>query len=364
MEKSSFSAGIVAGIVVAAALAAVAVLLPDAERIFIADTAPPTIDVWYGAYQVYGRPGTAQQWINLSGTVSDVGSDISTLRHALNGVSASVPLSIGPDGRRLVTKGEFNIELDKDDLRDGINRLTITAADEAGNQSIKTVWIDYGSQNTWPLPYEIDWARVTNPQDVVHIVDGLWTWDADGIRTHPDHVGYDRLLAIGDMTWTDYEVTLPITLHSVDETAYFSRKSSGPGVGIIMRWIGHSDRPISCAQPRCGWSPSGGSNWYEWKLLQPDRLHIFASPAGGPTFTDLQPLEKGGTYWLKARVETKSEGALYSLKLWDEDAEEPANWNLQKQTLPGHHPNGSFLLNAHHVDVTIGDVSVVPVPTG
>jgi len=48
---------------------------------------------------------------------------------------------------------------------------------------------------------------------------------------------YDRLIAMGDMTWDDYEVTVPITMHGIAPSGYAS-SSNNPIVGILMRWTG------------------------------------------------------------------------------------------------------------------------------
>lgn len=59
--------------------------------------------------------------------------------------------------------------------------------------------------------------------------------------------GYDRLLAIGDMSWKDYEVTVPITVHSLNTNDL----SNSAGVGLIARWRGHFQ--VGSEQPAAGW---------------------------------------------------------------------------------------------------------------
>ena len=61
-----------------------------------------------------------------------------------------------------------------------------------------------------------------------------------------------RLLAIGDRTWTDYEVTVPIVLNGA---------ANGFGFGMLMRWDGHTDDPVVCGQPKCGYLPLGAILW-------------------------------------------------------------------------------------------------------
>ena len=67
--------------------------------------------------------------------------------------------------------------------------------------------------------------------------------------------------AIGDVSWRDYEVTVPITIHGTDPTGY-RWPSGSPGLGIVTHWPGHYVWDTS--QPSYGWRPAGGTLWYMW----------------------------------------------------------------------------------------------------
>ena len=318
---------------------------------------PPVINIWYGTHQEFGQIGVPQRWVNILGNVSEPGV-IRSLQFSLND-GPEAPLNIGPDKRRLLAHGDFNIEINKDLLDIGNNRVVIKAVDNYNNDTLQTVSFDYKA-NTWPLPYSVDWKSVTNIQDVVQVVDGLWTLDGSGIRTHPEYVGYDRVIAIGDMTWKDYEVTVPITIHAIDTSSYGSSISIGPGFGVNLRWLGHTDSPVACSQPHCGWEPMGVSNWYEFRDELDDRLLLDARPPSKSQRTTTLQLEMDKTYWFKARVETLTEGSLYRFKVWEDEAEsEPLNWTLRNITTSLNLTQGSFLLVAHHVDATFGNVTVI-----
>ena len=73
----------------------------------------------------------------------------------------------------------------------------------------------YNPGSVAPLPYMADWgalAGIEHVESIAHIVDGLWKLTPDGIRGI--QTGYDRTIAIGDMTWpSNYEVTVPFTAH-------------------------------------------------------------------------------------------------------------------------------------------------------
>ena len=52
-------------------------------------------------------------------------------------------------------------------------------------------------------------------------------------------------------------------------------------------------------------------------------------------------------------------GTLYSVKVWENGQPEPASWNLTSQRGLNDESNGSLLFNSHHVDLTLGNISIV-----
>ena len=171
---------------------------------------------------------------------------------------------LGPDFRRLENQGDFNADLDTTGLLSGTYELVLTATDGKGNPTVKRVNINYQAGTVWPQPYAIDWsalASVEEIQDVAQVVDGKWRLENGNVRTAEP--GYDRLIAVGDMTWGDYEVTAPITLHS---------KPASSGVGVLLRWEGHTDEPVVTSNPKSGYYPLGAILWY-----RSGRLEIFGN---------------------------------------------------------------------------------------
>ncbi len=88
-------------------------------------------------------------------------------------------------------------------------------------------------------------------RDVVQVVDGQWAKDGDNIRTMA--TGYDRIVALGDMGWDDFQVTVPVTIHA------FPDPNAG-GVGVVARWQGHFQ--IDDEQPGRGWWQIGAYGFY------------------------------------------------------------------------------------------------------
>ncbi len=307
----------------------------------------PVIDFWYGQDQEFGGHGLAQFFVNILGNASST-VGLSTLTYSLNG-AASVPLTIGPDLRRLGNDGDFNADLLISNLINGANQLVVTATDNIGSSTSETLDFTYDPTNVWELPYSIDWADTTLIYDKVQIVDGLWSSSAAGLRIlEPE---YDRVVAIGDILWTDYEITVPITIHDYTP-GQLNATSVSAGFGMTFRWTGHTDDPVFCPQPMCGWLPSGAGAWYD---IGDD----------GPLYLDNNQdssivMDIGDTFIWKLRVETiTGVGPLYSLKVWEQGTTEPASWTLQKQRTQADDPNGSIVLNLHHVDATIGNISIV-----
>ena len=225
------------------------------------------------------------------------------------------------------------------------NIVVITAEDDLGGQDVKTVTVQYAGGNQWPFPYTINWGSETDIQDVAQIVDGKWYLDGETVRTTIP--GYDRLIAIGETDWSDYEVTVPITFQGeiVDS----------PGSGILLRWQGHSDDPIAGMQPKAGYNPLGAILWY-----RNNRLEIY-----GNNDTVLgsisRTLQTGVTYIFKARVETVTgPKSIYSLKVWEQGQAEPPQWDLVREQ-SGDPLAGSVGLISHNRDASFGTVTVSPI---
>ncbi|MDF0717303.1 BspA family leucine-rich repeat surface protein, partial [Muricauda sp. 334s03] len=302
----------------------------------------PIVDIWYGDTQAYGNNGIPQAWCNILGHVSDEDGSISTFEYTLNG-GTPVALSIGPDNRRLLASGDFNIDLNVEDLVPGANTVEITAIDNDANTTTKTVTINYTDGLVWPNPYSIDWSTlndITEVNDVSHVVDGKFELTPDGIRT--SEPGYDRLIAIGNHTWDNYEALVPITIHDMP---------GGAGVGVLLRWKGHTDTPVNCDQPKCGYEPLGDIAWY-----RPGRLEFYEGNNASRT------LSNEVTYMLRTSVETNAltGESLYRLKVWEQGTTEPIAWDLEHTSNTSDEQQGSLMLISHLADVTFGDVTVTP----
>jgi regulation of enolase protein 1 (concanavalin A-like superfamily) len=253
-----------------------------------------------------------------------------------------------------VAPGDFIIEIDHQHLLNGSNTVTISSTDSLGQQSVQNVTVEYSAGNVWPLPATVDWTNAGSVHDVAQVVDGHWAIQENGLRTLDP--GYDRLVAVGDLVWTDYEVTVPITIHSL------GTPGNGPGVGVLVRWPGHYDWDGS--QPRHGWHPMGAIGWYRNNLLQEGAIRLNMYGGGDRVLaedTSGRKLALGVPYLFKMRVEARpGQSSLYQVKVWEQGTPEPGEWDLVSGGYPTELEHGSLLLLAHHADATFGNVQVTP----
>ena len=308
-----------------------------------------TFDVWYGQSQSFGQLGNPQRWVNVLGSLTD-GASVTGLTYTLNG-GPSRFLDLGPDSRRLLEEDDWNIDIDIAELQDGANTIVLTAV-EPGDSTQQVISLDYTQGNVWPADFDAEWSLASEIADVAQVVDGLWSIVPGGLR--PDVMGYDRIVAIGDVAWTDFEVTVPITIHDYDPNG-FMFPSVAPGLGLTHRWRGHTELNPG-EQPLAYWLPIGASFWYDF-----DEPKVFLAGADGLYVEDApRTLTFDVTYIWKLRGETTGDGTtLYSGKIWPEGDPEPPGWDLQGVDGPGDLASGSLLLIAHHMDATFGDVEVV-----
>ena len=316
----------------------------------VAPAGDSIIDVWYGSNQSFGNIGRPQVWANVLGNVSDP-DGVTSLSYTVNG---GVPraLSLGPDTRRLLKPGDFNIDLTRDDLLEGDNLVEITAVDTLNSVTTTTVNVNYTGQLVWPETYQVDWSEVGSIQDATEILDGLWEITPDGIRTVEP--GYDRLFAIGEVSWDEYELVSSFTLHDYDAENF-------GGVGVIGPWVGHTDDPIAGAQPKTGFLPFGSQTW---TAFFPGELPSRIQSAGHQISRELQNFvyELEQQYHFRYRVERVSQNfLLYSTKVWADGTAEPADWDVQYTDTTSGLTDGSVVFVAHFADVTFGDISVEPV---
>ena len=308
----------------------------------------PIISAWYRYSQPseqFGSPGNPQKRANVLGNVFS-NTDLAALTYKLNG-GAEQSLRFGPDTRRLLGVGDFNIEIDPLVLTNGSNVIEIKATDINGLVASKTVTLNYSIGSTWPLPYTADWgtlADIKHVESIAHVVDGLWTLTPNGIRSVQQ--GYDRTIAIGDISWSsNYEVTVPITPHS-----------NFNGIGFGVGWQGHEGR----RSPKIDW-PLQALAWIRGPINNPElEIVTYGGPTIGEVLEASQPVSitKNETYMLKSSSESLGNGmSKFKVKFWRQNDAEPTAWNLSVN-IPTR--DGSVLLVDWFAGATFGNVEIKP----
>ena len=315
----------------------------------------PVIDLFYGSQQVFGAGGLGQPWVNILGNITDP-DGVASASYSLNG-DPEVELSLGPDQRRLDEEGDFNADIPADQFIEGDNTVEIRATDLDGNESVRNVTVNFTDSYIPTLPHTVDWGNETSIQDVAQIVDGDWVLEGDTVRNQ--EMGYDRLIAIGDVSWVDYEATFHVTLNEIEP--YYDAPSNGPVLGLIARWPGHVSNG---SQPAWRYWPFGMFVFYKWWKNGGVAWYMDDDDSRLDSHQTNSGVIQGTEYIFKIRVKTLGDGSTrYQFKKWPVSAGEPSQWLLEGTVAAGNDvPSGSLLIVSHHVDISVGQVSIVPAP--
>ena len=318
------------------------------------------IQFCYGPVQRFGHLGRCQRWINVLGAV-DRPEAAEAAFYRVNG-GPERPLALGGDRHRLAETGDFNAEVGWDEVSPGDNGLEVRVARRGGGEDRAAVRLVVADGGPWPLPYAVDFSALENLQDAVQVVDGLWRLEADGVRTAAPY--YDRVLCLGDRSWTDYETVARLTVHA------FAPSEPGPPtydvthMGIAMRWRGHHRDDYS---PHRKWYPLGaqgefllkeGAAGCQWRILFDRPADKPPAYAGGRN-----ALELGRPALFKTQVATVPDGrSRYRFKQWMEGAPEPRSWDVEGFE-EDDYESGALCLVPHNSDVTIHSVRVEELAT-
>ena len=324
----------------------------------------PYIDLWQGDQVISGEV-TTQRWFDVVGNVSDP-DGVNTLIYSLNGGVAR-GLDMGPNGRRLVREGDFVIDILRSELVEGPNTVEIRAVDLVGETTTALMQITVEPPTEPSLPLTVDWAT-QELSGLVEIIDGDWQRDGDEVTIGPEAAGYDRLLAIGDTSWTEFDVTTTVTLTEIHEDV--GPFSNTPGFGFLVRWNGHSDSTTPGSQPQQGFRPDdgdhvtpiGGFPFYTFET-ESGILELQDHTGEVMTFDDGVQVRTGVTYGLRAQVQSNPVGAVYRAKIWDASGPEPAGWPVSYVAGRGRHepPSGSLVLVAHELSARFGELVISPI---
>ncbi len=318
------------------------------------------IHFWYGPRQTFGNLGRPQRWINIHGTITSPGN-LKSLTYQLDQHSQQ-SLSWGSDLHRLALAGDFNIEVPYEGLVSGKHQVQIEARYQDGTREAQEMIFELKPEIQWTLPYKVDFSQAEKIQDAVQVVDGHWRLTKTGIRT--EQRWYDRVLSMGDTTWTNYEAKIRLTLHDFTPSQRSAPTYGVTHFGVALRWRGHT---ADGRQPSRRWYPLGAQGEFlikndlsqnQWRILHNGGLGW--RPAYGETRHSIQ---LGKPFWVRAQVQTLSNRrSRYRFKQWNEDQPEPNEWSVESTEAPeSDHPSGALCLVPHNTDVTIHQVQVTPI---
>jgi hypothetical protein len=320
------------------------------------------IRIWYGDRQTFAGGGLPQRWINVLGRVAGPQEGIE-LAYSLNGADF-VPLSLGPDQRRLPGIGDFNVEVDHADLQVGENDLLLRLSREEGAEERVHVAVVYEGQVRADLPFTVRWEAGRWPRGV-QIVDGLW--DVRGGCAVPVEIGYDRVLALGDMAWQDYEVRVPVTMYGRAADCY-AQPSFGYAVGFVVRWCGHHDQGADAfcsGQPRYAWYPAGALAVMRGRHGEPQSLCLNGydgmKPLAAQSLAEEDEIPLGVPHVLSLSVASQRSGpSHYVFRVWPEDGDEASAWTLEGDGQEEELTRGAVVIFSHHTACAFGPVEVRP----
>ena len=108
----------------------------------------PDVDVWNGDSQTFGTVGIPQTWVNITGNVSDP-DGVQSITGAVNG-GGEESLGFMPDGWRVQRPGDFNYEVNIDELYPGPNRIVLRARDSLGRVTTREVTVNWLGRSAGP----------------------------------------------------------------------------------------------------------------------------------------------------------------------------------------------------------------------
>lgn len=322
------------------------------------DMQQPMIQFWYGPEQQFGHLGEPQRWLNVLGNIS-LSEQLDSATFSVN-AGPERSLSLGGNLHRLALPGDFNIELTWEELQSGTNQIKVTAYPKVGSTLEKRMELKLERGNTWPLPYSVDFTAVENLQDVVQIVDGDWSLEANGVRTRQRY--YDRVLTMGDTTWSDFETTVHLTINDYTPSEPGPPTYNVTHFGVAMRWRGHH---ADGRQPSRKWYPLGAQGEFLIKENK-DSCQFRILFDGGrhkpQKYSDKRnSLVVGQPMFVKTQVATLPHGrSRYRFKQWMATDAEPVDWDVEGLEV-NDYPSGALCLVPHNSDVTIHWVEVEPV---
>ena len=312
------------------------------------------INFWHGNDGRFAFSGDVQRYVNIVGRI-DPSENVAQAEFRVDG-GAWRGLTLGPDGHRLAAAGDFNIDLDCQALAEGVHQVEVRVTTRDGVTHDRACGVELRGTDPGPLPASVDLSH--RGIEHVQVVDGLWRQEEAGLRIIEPY--YDRALAWGDPSWSDYTVRACLTLSGCRHPVGGDGGRNVIHAAIAPRWRGHTP---DGRQPFRQWYPLGATCELR---LQPDSralcFRIIADPQRIVESEHVMPWHPDQPLWLEAGVRSiPSGGAFYMARAWYNGNQPPANWHVicKKEQEPI--KAGAPLFLAHYTQTTWHRLEASPI---
>jgi len=325
----------------------------------------PVIEIYGGRDRVFGFTGDPQPTVSITGIVRSPTGSFSIFWKLDDGEFQE--LTPNPASTRVIDAGEFSIELEQDLISSAGTTMVIEAREAdrledglledgtPGQVLVEGKTNSITLQLSLFLPLDVGPNRIVswNEQDLdkhAQIANGGWHLVPGGVA--PLEPGPQRILLIGDQSWSNYEVEMAFIPGEVAPAA--DAEPVLPWAGIYLGWRGFD--PVSEASNEILRTAGGvgfGQGDGGVTVAGVRNESEFVANTGPVTMTP------GVRYRMRAHAETAQGGAEVRMKLWIDGQPEPDEWTIEYFNVGA--PNGgSLALVAHRWDVVFETVTIRP----
>ncbi|MFT5200730.1 MAG: hypothetical protein ACI9C1_000094 [Candidatus Aldehydirespiratoraceae bacterium] len=326
----------------------------------------PIIEIYGGRDRTFGLTGDPQPTASITGIVrSPTGSYDVRWRLDRGEWTDLIP---NPASTRVIDPGEFSIELEQNRISSTGTTMEIEARETGVAETItaddgtETLEITPGAANSVLLDLELLGSQDFGPDKTVfwgeedldtlaQIANGGWKQVPGGIT--PLEVGPQRIILIGDQSWSDYEVEFAFVPGAVVPAV--DPEPVLPWAGVYLGWRGFD--PVSAASNEI-LRTAGGVGFG-----QGDGGITVAGVRNETEFisnTGVITMVPGVRYRMRASAQTVRDGAEVRLKLWIDGDPEPDNWTVEHLNV-GARSGGSLALVAHRWDIVFESITIRPI---
>jgi hypothetical protein len=310
----------------------------------------PVIEIYGGRDRIFGLNGDPQPTASIAGIVTSP-SGVFSLWWRLDDGEWQL-LDTNSDSTRVIGPGEFSIELEP--RRIDADRTTMEIEVREGTEE------EPGPTNSVTVDLQLLQSIDRGPDRVVtwaeddldlngQIANGGWELVPGGVA--PIEPGPQRILLIGDQSWSNYEVEFSFIPGEIAPAP--TAEPTQPWAGVYLGWRGFD--PVASLSNNI-LRTAGGAGFGQ---------------AGGPIVVGVRDetsfietsnevtLTPGLRYRLRANAVSVQGGTEVRVKVWLDSDPEPEKWTVETMN-PGANSGGSLALVAHRWDIVFETITITP----